>query len=115
MIRRPVTGSQWLDGIGDALELMRGPLRKLAGDAGSANRKQLDDTLEHLAALLWPAPPTPVGISRKLTELALLARKLAGIVQKLSQSQHESAGNEALIGLERSAHPFSVTNVASTL
>jgi len=97
MIRRPVTGSQWLDGIGDALELMRGPLRKLAGDPGSANRKQLDDALEQLAVVLWPAPSTPVGMSRRLTELALLAEKLAGIVRILSQSQHESAGNEALI------------------
>jgi len=100
MLRCPVTDPRWLAGIADAVALMREPLRALAGDAESTNRKQLNDALENLAALLVRVPSTPVGMSSRLAELALHAETITGIARAIGQPPHESAGAEALIWAE---------------
>ena len=95
MVRHPVIGIR--DGsTGLAMVWNLCAARSGAGgDPGSANRKQLDDALEHLAALLGTAPSTPAGMSRQLTELACLPGRRPRA--KSRNRNMRSADNEALI------------------
>ena len=77
MAARPLTDPQWIVGIGDALDLIREHLPELADDRGSVTRKHLDDAVDSLAAALRQAPLTPVGIARRLQELAIHADSIA--------------------------------------
>jgi cyclic beta-1,2-glucan synthetase len=91
MARRPVMESHWCVGIGDALDLLREAVRKLADDPGSVTRNRLEDALGSLAGLLRQAPPTPVGIAARVQELALCAKTVSDLVRALAEERGDTA------------------------
>lgn len=79
---RPMLCAQWLIGIGDPLELVRESLREVADDPGVDTWKHLNERLDSLATLLRQTPSTPVGIARRLKELALHAKIVVDIARE---------------------------------
>ena len=94
MVVNPAIGPQWRAGIADTLDLMRESLPVRAGGAEASARQELDDALDHVAALLRPAPETAVGIAVQLNELALAAQRLAERAQALTMDRPDRAGGE---------------------
>jgi len=100
MAARPLTDPQWSVGIGDALDLIREQLSRLADDRGSVTRKHLSDAVDSLAAALRQAPLDPVGIARRLQELAIHADSIAGIARTLAKERDDSSGADVLTWAE---------------
>ena len=86
----PMISPQWLDGIGDPLELMRESLREDVDLPGAVARTTLDVALDSLAALLQQAPSTPVGIAGRLKELALHAKTVADLARESNGGNAEA-------------------------
>ncbi len=97
MISRPVVGPECLGGIEDAVQLTRESLRALADDRRiqTVTRKQLEESLDALAAALRSAPATPAGSAAGIAgRLAELARQ-ADVVTDIARTLTEERGNGA--------------------
>ena len=99
LLDRPLINPQWLAGIADALALTRESLRGLADDrrTQTVTRKQLEQALDTLAALLLSIPATPAEIADRLAELALQADTVMDMARTLTEERGEGAGNEVLV------------------
>ena len=99
MARRPLTGPQWLAGIGDALDLLRDSLSG-AGNPEMPERKQFDTALDDFGALLQDIPATPRSVAARLEELARRADKLGGLAREMAAENAEFAETDALAWAE---------------
>jgi cyclic beta-1,2-glucan synthetase len=102
MLARPIIGPAWGAGIEDALGIARESLHALADDrrTQTVGRKQLDTALDVLAAALRSSPATPVGVARRLAELASHADTIADMARTLSEERGDGAGTEGLAWVE---------------
>ncbi len=93
-----VVWPQSLAGIADALELTRESLHALTDDrrTQTVTRKQLDEALDGLAALLEPAPATPSAVAGQLGELARQADSIVDIAGTLTAERGDDSGSEVL-------------------
>ena len=91
----PLSGPQWLAGIGDALELTRESVRALVDCPGTVTRKQLDDALDTIAAALTHAPASPAAVAGRLAELGRHADALIALARALSGNRWDGAGVKA--------------------
>jgi cyclic beta-1,2-glucan synthetase len=102
LINRPVVGPEWLAGITDTLELTRESLRGLSDDrrTQTVTRKQLDEALNTLAALLQPVHITPTGVAAWLVEITRQADTVTDMARTLTEERGENFDAEVLTWAE---------------
>jgi cyclic beta-1,2-glucan synthetase len=100
----PMISPQWIDGIGDALELTRVSMRGISDIPGTGARDQLDGALDTVACLLRQTPTAPANIAGRLTELAHHTVKATAITRTLVDERevrpHIGAEAEAVTWVE---------------
>ena len=90
MATRSVMGPQCLQGIADALDLMRQSPSAVADESEASLRKLLNEALDVLSALLRDSPATAMGMARRLHELAAAAQAVADRARALVDSRGKS-------------------------
>jgi cyclic beta-1,2-glucan synthetase len=95
----PVMTGRVLEGIGDALELLRGCAAALAGGGPGrvVTARQLEDALREASVLLAPVPTTAAEWASRLAALSARTATLVDIVRALS---HEADLSRAGLALE---------------
>ncbi|MGE5314302.1 MAG: GH36-type glycosyl hydrolase domain-containing protein, partial [Acidobacteriota bacterium] len=100
MLRRPAMDPRHMSGIGDALLLARESLQAWPNDGRSqaADRRQLEQELGIMSALLASPPSTPEGVMQVLGNLsnhaALLDKCARGLVNDGARGPQEESGAE---------------------
>jgi len=102
MVGRPVVTEEWLAGIGDTLALTRESLRTLSDDrrTQTVTRKQLDEALESVSALLSPTLATPGRVASQLAEMAVHADTVIDIARTLTVEQGDGDAEDVLTWAE---------------
>lgn len=114
-LTRPVLRPQALSGIADAVDLVRTSARTIPTGrrTQTVTRKQLDEALDSLMAMLVLAPTTPRDWVVRLTELEARAQTVTDIVHTLTEKQQDQASVE--IHAWTDAIRTSITNHAHDL
>jgi cyclic beta-1,2-glucan synthetase len=94
----PALNARVLDGIGDALELLRGSLPTLTAGGGGriVTSRQLEEALRETSALLSPEPTTLPEWTARLGELSARAETLLDIVRALGAGEGSAETGPAL-------------------
>ena len=95
MTAGPVIGAAWLAGVEDALGIARESLQALPDDrrTETVTRRQLDEALDGLGAMLRADEATPAGVARRLARLAAQADTVTDMARTLGE---ERGGDDAL-------------------
>jgi cyclic beta-1,2-glucan synthetase len=100
-ISSPISFAGALEGIGDALALLRETSASLApGGEGAVTRRQLDTSLDALEACLAPEPVSSAQWARRLSQLSQRAETVLDTVRALAQDSREARFAEALAWAE---------------
>ncbi len=96
MNKRPLVDLNWMSGIGDALMIARDFLHALKTDQRiqAANRKQLDERLDVIGALLRESPASPADIVKRLDELLYNTGLLVSLARGLIDEECKDANAE---------------------
>lgn len=86
----PLISPQWIDGIGDALELVRESVAENSDVPASVTRNQLDEALDTITALLRQTPTGAANIAQRLTDLARHTDKVTVMARTLVEAGDES-------------------------
>jgi cyclic beta-1,2-glucan synthetase len=102
MIASPLISPEWLAGIRDALAELREALGELSDDrrTQTVTRKQLEESLELLAASLVSAPEAPGEVARRLAEIVLQAETALDIARTLDVERGDAGAAEVLAWAE---------------
>ncbi len=96
-ISRPLSFGGALEGVGDALRLLREASANLApGAEGAVTRRQLVTSLDALEACLAPEPATAAQWATRLTQLSQRAETVLDTVRALAQDSPDPLFAEAL-------------------
>ncbi len=100
-ISNPISFAGALEGIGDALALLRETSANLAtGGEGAVTRKQLETSLDALEACLTPEPVSAAQWARRLSQLSQRAETVLDTVRALAQDSSDARFAEALAWAE---------------
>jgi cyclic beta-1,2-glucan synthetase len=93
---RPLLDGQALAGIGDAVALLRAAAPASAGRrTQTVTRRQLDEALAAVTALLEPAPATPEDWAARLSQLEAGLHALVDVARALAGEQLQGADADA--------------------
>ncbi len=102
ILDRPLLGPRVLSGIADAIVLLRQSRREIADDrrTQTVTRKQLDEAIDALTAVLRPIPKIPDEWLQRLEELESRAQTMTDIARTLTAEQDYGADVELLAWAE---------------
>jgi len=96
-ISSPISFAGALEGVGDALHLLRETSADLApGGEGAVTRKQLQTSLDALEACLAPEPASTAQWAMRLSQLSQRAETVLDTVRALAQDSPDARFAEAL-------------------